>query len=122
MQDAFEDWMDSRAREVGGDWFDGKLAGLTWPNPDGSSRQEIARTLSVYDELYLIPEPDNAFDKHAVAVFSPAGDQVGYLEARLARDLAHRGERGGKARCFVRALRSRGDVVGVSFGLLHWQG
>lgn len=121
MQDAFEDWMDERAREVQGQWFDGKVAGLTWPNPDGSSRQGIARTLQPQDELLLVPEPDNPVDPNAVAVFTAAGDQLGYLEARLARELTLRWKRCIQTRCFVRALRERGDTVGVSFGLLQWQ-
>ena len=121
MQDAFEDWMDERAREVQGQWFDGKVAGMTWSNPDGSSRQEIARTLLPCDELMLVAEPDNPYDANAVAVFTADGAQVGYLEARLARELTLRWKRCIETRCFVRALRQRGDIAGVSFGLLQWQ-
>lgn len=122
MQDEFEDWMDLRAREVRGEWFDGKVAGMTFRNPDGSSRQIIASTLAPYDELELRPEPNNAFDSNAIALFTPEGEQVGYIEARLAGELTRRSLKGKQARCFVRAVRERGDTMGVSFGLLEWQG
>lgn len=120
MQDEFEDFMDLLARECDGQWFYGKVAGVTWPNPDGSSRQEIAATLVERDELSLMAEPENAFDANAIAVHSPDGDQVGYLEGRLARELTHRMKQGVRARCFVRGTRSRCGTTGVSFGLLQW--
>lgn len=123
MQDAFEDWMDAKVRALGGStlWFDAKVAGTTHPNADGSSRQAIARTLQPEDELLLVPEPANPFDPHAIAVLSPDGAQVGYLEARLAAELTRRRERGIHARCFVRAVRQgHSGTCGISFGLLQY--
>jgi hypothetical protein len=120
MQDAFEDWMDLRARECRGEWFDGKASGLTFANPDGSSRQMIAATLAPFEELQLVPEPANPFDSNAIALFTAAGEQVGYLEKRLAGELSRHMAKGTQARCFVRAVRNRGDTMGVSFGLLQW--
>lgn len=120
MQDAFEDWMDSKARDLRGEWFDGKVSGVTWDNPDGTSRQDIARTLNLYDELELMPEPGNVFDPNAIALYAPNGQQLGYLESRLAGEITRRMRRGGGAKCFVRALRQRGDTVGVAFGLVRW--
>ena len=121
MQDAFENWMDAKAREFRGEWFDAKAAGVTWDNADGSSRQTIARGLSEYDELELRPEPNNPFDKNAIALFTQDGLQVGYLEGRVAGEVTRRMNTGGSARCFVRAVRERGSVCGVSFGLLRYQ-
>ena len=122
MQDAFEDWMDERAREVQGEWFDGKVAGTTHRNPDGTSRQQIALTLAPHDELTLQAEPDNPWDANAIAVLTAGGEQLGYLEARLAREVTLRWKRCIRTRCFVRAVRQRGDIAGVSFGLVQWQG
>lgn len=121
MQDAFEDWMDERAREVQGEWFDGKVAGMTHRNPDGSSRQQIALGLAPHDELMLEAEPHNPYDANAIAVMTTEGLQVGFLEARLAREVTLRWKRCMRTRCFVRAVRQRGDIAGVSFGLLQWQ-
>ena len=122
MQDAFEDWMDERAREVQGSWFDGKVAGVSRDNPNGSSRQAIARALQPQDELQLVPEPDNPYDPNAIAVYTADNEQVGYLEARLAGELTRRRQKGRQARCFVRTVREGySGTCGVSFGLLEWQ-
>lgn len=74
-----------------------KLAGVTFPNPDGTARQEILGT--IFDdywtegldqeiELELRAEPDNKYDSNAVAVFcvSPkdAKGQIGYVPAESA--------------------------------------
>ena len=122
LQDAFEDYMDRAARELQGEWFDGKVSGITYRNADGASRQDVARTLKTFDELTLQPEPDNPFDKHAVAVYTPAGLQVGYLEGRMAAEVCRVLKRGGQSKCFVRSLRERGDICGVSFGLISVPG
>ena len=117
MQDPFENWMDVQARALGGDWFDGKVVGVTRDNPDGSSRQKIARMLSERDELELRPEPKNPFDKNAIAVYTSAGKQIGYLEARLAAEFTRRRAKGVVAHCYVRAIREGREICGVSFGL-----
>jgi len=74
-----------------------KLAGVTFPNPDGTARQDILGVL--YDEywtedleqeikLELRPEPDNKYDSNAVAVFCTAPEdavgQIGYVPAEQA--------------------------------------
>lgn len=120
MQDDFENWMDERARELRGDWFDGKVAGITHENRDGSSRQEAARSLETYDELELLPEPHNEYDPNAIALIAPDGRQVGYLESRLASEITRRMKRGGGAKCFVRAVRESHGCAGVAFGLIKW--
>jgi hypothetical protein len=121
MQDDFENWMDQRARDLRGDWFDGKVAGITWNNPDGSSRQVIASRLATYDELDLVPQPDNPFDPNAIAVMAPDGQQVGFLDSRLAGEISRRMKRGGGAKCFVRAVRESYGCAGVAFGLVKWE-
>jgi hypothetical protein len=120
LQDEFEDFMDARARELKGAWFDAKVAGVTRFNSDGSHRQHIARTLRPFDELTLEAEPHNPFDPNACALLTPAGEQVGYLEARLALDLARLVAKGGGARCFVRAIREKAQICGVSFALVQY--
>lgn len=116
MQDAFENWMDRKAREVNGSWFDGKVVGVTQPG-----RQEAIRTLTDYDELTLDPEPDNPFDPSAIAVRTPDGAQVGYLEKRLAGEVTRRVLKKGMAvQCFVRCIRTTPSGYGVSFGLLQY--
>ncbi len=117
MQDAFENWMDNRARDVRGTWFDGKVVGVTQPG-----RQEAIGAIVEYDELTLAPEPENSFDRDAIAVRSPAGEQIGYLDKRLAGEITRRTQHQGMAvRCFVRCVRDTPSGKGVSFGLLQWK-
>jgi hypothetical protein len=66
-----------------------KVAGISYRNPDGSSRQNIARRCSPGERIVLQPEPDNPYDSHAVAVLRENGDQLGYVPAdRLAEELS----------------------------------
>lgn len=74
-----------------------KVNGVTFPNEDGSSRQEIlARLLSVYPlsdvACRLDPEPENKYDPFAVAVnvalIPGKVEQVGYLPKELAAIVA----------------------------------
>lgn len=68
--------------------FDSKVVGVTRHNHDGSDRQVIAGECRAGEELTLRREPDNAQDANAVAVFRANGDQVGYLSASVAEQLA----------------------------------
>lgn len=120
LQDEFEEFMDAKARELKGEWFDAKVVGVTMPNDTGSSRQKIAAGLRAHDELEIVPEPGNPYDANAMKLITPNDEQVGYLEARLAAELVRRGKRGGGARCYVRAIRQRGLNCGVSIGLLQF--
>jgi hypothetical protein len=68
--------------------FHSQVVGVTRHNHDGSDRQEIARSCSGGERLTLRREPDNPQDANAVAVFRGNGDQVGYLSARVAEQVA----------------------------------
>lgn len=74
-----------------------KLAGVKFPNKDGSSRQEVLGTL--FDDywtedredeikLELRPDPENEYDPNAVAVFLLEPDDlknyIGYVPADVA--------------------------------------
>ncbi len=117
MQDAFENWMDAEARKVRGEWFDGKVVGVTQPG-----RQEAIGILAPYDELELEPEPENPYDRNAIAVRNRLGEQIGYLDKRLAEDLTRRLAQGLTVRAYVRCLRECPSGYGVSFGLLQYRG
>lgn len=73
------------------------VVGVTKKNDDGSSRQDnIVSFVKKGMPAVLIREPDNKFDKNAVGVwveassclFGKANHQIGYLDARLAGELA----------------------------------
>ena len=55
-----------------------KVVGVTFANPDGTSRQEIMSNLVEGSSVFLEREPNNKFDKNAVKVNTLLG-QVGYL-------------------------------------------
>lgn len=63
--------------------FHTKLAGVTF-----EGRQDVLGRLAPGSPLRLVRQPDNEFDANAVAVLDPHGDQVGFLNRRLAGVLA----------------------------------
>jgi HIRAN domain len=66
-----------------------EVAGVTFANNDGSSRQEIIRKYCREgSDLGFAPEPNNRFDRHAISVWVPGRKkwfrrrpllQVGYV-------------------------------------------
>ncbi|HEY1934305.1 MAG TPA: HIRAN domain-containing protein [Acetobacteraceae bacterium] len=76
--------------------FFNSVSGVTYANPDGTSRQLIIR-YEVRTGMPLMArfENDNPVDQNAVALFIPNGHQIGYLNQRTAmdvRDYIARGE------------------------------
>ena len=50
--------------------------------------QDTAYKIQPQQRVWLIPEPDNPHDAHAVAVMTDEGARVGYMPARLAQRMA----------------------------------
>lgn len=68
--------------------FHNSVAGVTFSNPDGRSRQDIIqRSVHAGMPPTLVLENDNLQDQYAVALFTPAGHQIGYLNRRTAADV-----------------------------------
>lgn len=69
-----------------------RVAGISFENKDGSSRQANARRVRKGDPLQLRREPENPYDAHAIAVeFVETGGtalQLGYVPRALASVLA----------------------------------
>ncbi len=63
--------------------FHTKLAGVTF-----EGRQQVVARLEPGVPLRLERQPGNQFDANAVALYDPLGDQVGFLNKRLAAVLA----------------------------------
>jgi len=65
--------------------------GVTFPNSDGTSRQQILRQFetSGCDGLELVREPQNSYGATAIAVFTPFG-QVGYVAGEFSTQWAPR--------------------------------
>ena len=110
--------------------FLAKVVGVSYKNPDGSSRQEIIEYLDIGDELFLKHDPTNRYDKNAIQVlckehrfFGPAIFlQIGFLDRCFAKIIAKHRKRGFLARARIKNLRGGteeyphiGVVVRVSF-------
>lgn len=90
-----------------------KIAGVTFRNPDGSSRQRIIRECRVGEALLLTREPDNPVDKFAVAVRRINGQQLGYLGQQITREghssgLAWNMDRGDRYLCRISSITGGG--------------
>jgi hypothetical protein len=65
--------------------FYSSIAGVSFDNDDSTSRQKIiADSVRPGMRLRLCFENDNTFDNNAVALLTPAGQQVGHLHRHLA--------------------------------------
>ena len=71
-----------------------KIVGVTFPNPDGSSRQALITELAErYDPSVKIfwtakRDLDNPYDDKAVAIFDDQGRQLGYLSRKVNETVA----------------------------------
>ncbi len=63
--------------------FHTKLAGVTF-----EGRQALVERLAVGEPLRIERQPDNPYDENAIALFDRYGDQVGFLNRRLAAALS----------------------------------
>lgn len=75
------------------------VAGVTFRNPDGMSRQDIFERLQGDEPLKLVWEPNTPYRKsgNAVAVYSPLG-QVGYLPEKVVHHIVKEYSTGPKTR------------------------
>jgi hypothetical protein len=68
-----------------------KVAGVTFPNDDGSERQAIIRRCKAGERLQLRRDPDNKYSEFAVQVLRDSGEQLGhapeYLAERICQEL-----------------------------------
>ncbi|MEE4451479.1 HIRAN domain-containing protein [Novosphingobium resinovorum] len=60
------------------------VVGVAFPNADGSNRQFEIMLCHAGEMVRLVPEPTNKKDRHAIAVFSTRGVQIGYVNAERA--------------------------------------
>jgi hypothetical protein len=63
------------------------VAGVTYPNRDGSSRQTIIAKCRAGEPIVLEAEPDNAQHENAVRVLRKDTSQIGYVVPRMATHL-----------------------------------
>ena len=97
--------------------FFSKVVGVTKENDDGSNRQEIIQEeLKNDDMLFLNREPDNPYDRNAIAVITSDFDKkIGYINSDLASSLAPLMDRGAFIDCYVAEITGGGP--GQSYGV-----
>ncbi len=102
--------------------FFSKVAGVTHDNRDGSSRQSAIDRCYIGEHLILEAEPDNRFDPHAVSVRRENGEQLGYLEARVAADVQPYLLERQTIPCCISALTGGGNLTkGVNIYIGAWE-
>jgi hypothetical protein len=74
--------------------FFSNVAGESYRNADGSSRQAIIPRCRVGEFLHLEHEPDNPHDINAIRVLRQTGEQIGYLEREFAGEVVSRTAKG----------------------------
>jgi single-stranded-DNA-specific exonuclease len=90
-----------------------RVAGVTFEN-----RQAVVALLTEREQVYLIREPENAFDPNAIKCVRWDHQQFGYLNRDLAKILAPRMDRYKRpVKAFVTAITG-GWYPGSSFGVL----
>ncbi|NQZ75635.1 MAG: hypothetical protein HRT61_05915 [Ekhidna sp.] len=69
--------------------YETKVVGVSKDNADDTSRQQIIHEeVAEGDRLSLRKEPGNPFDPHAIQVLSSKGNQIGYLNKKLAEEIS----------------------------------
>jgi single-stranded-DNA-specific exonuclease len=87
-----------------------KVAGVTFDN-----RQKAISRLSSGQKLNFVREPNNPFDKYAVAVRTESGEPLGYVPSASNGSIAFRMDKGGYYKVTVSTVTGGG--IGQSYGL-----
>jgi single-stranded-DNA-specific exonuclease len=90
-----------------------RVVGVTFEN-----RQAVVALLTEREQVFLIREPENAFDSNAVKVVRWDHKQIGYLDRYLARNLAPRMDRFGRPIKAIVSSLTGGYYPGSSLGVV----
>ncbi len=96
------------------------VAGESFNNPNGTSRQQIIGKLKRATAVHLACEPDNQYDREAVMVLVPRGgtaDQIGYLPR--GHGMADEISKGRIAAWYASRRKSNGGSWGAVLYILH---
>jgi hypothetical protein len=84
-----------------------KIAGVSYKNDDGSSRQKYLSKCNVREPLKLVRE-FNKYDTNAVNVLTRNGKQLGYLSKDVAKEIAPLLDKGKRVDCEISDLTGGG--------------
>src|SRR3990167_5914135 len=79
-----------------------KIAGVSF-----EGRQDLVRNIKISDVLILSKQPDNKYDKNAIAILDLEGNQLGFIKRELASELAPAMDRGTKYKAKVSAITGK---------------
>ena len=96
-----------------------KVVGVSHKNDDGTSRQKLIRRLKEGEQLDVLRDPDNKYDRNAIVVCAKFGilrrrKQLGFLSAELAEEYAPLLDAGGRIDAEVSSVTGGG-------GWLWWK-
>lgn len=92
------------------------VVGIDFPNADGSNRRSEAMMTLPGEPVELLPEPKNKYDSNAIAVVSPRGIQLGYINAERAPYIGGRMSRGEDVEAIFQGLDGASAFIRVRFG------
>lgn len=90
---------------VNADSFYTKVVGVSF-----EGRQEMVRKLEIGQSVELVRQPENTHDRNAIAVISEAGEQIGFIKAKLSKDLAPVMDSGVKYVAEITSLNGNNDA------------
>lgn len=102
--------------------FHTKVVGTSFHNDDGSNRCKIISSCEPMDYLTLRMEPDNPNDPNAIAVLRADGQQLGYLQKRLAGEITRDVTKHGREwrAVFKKAThKENGEVAGAVISIVR---
>jgi hypothetical protein len=108
-----------------------KIAGVSFTNDDGSSRQEILSRCGTGEPVWLQRDSDNRYDKRAVKVVRLNGEQLGFLPGHLVGNdqgvgwcIANRMDEGYHVRALISQIgRTEDDqMLGAALEIRFWDG
>lgn len=114
LDDIFKNANDFlQASKIGeSEYFYTKIVGVSF-----EGRQELLKGLEIGEVLDLQRQPENQHDKNAIAILKKDGTQLGFLKAKLAKDLARYMDNGWEYSCTVTevtGLDNDGNNLGVN--------
>jgi hypothetical protein len=92
------------------------VVGIDFPNADGSNRRSEAMMTLPGESVEMVPEPKNKHDSNAIAVISPRGIQLGYVNAERAPYIGSRMSRGEDVEAIFQGMDGGSAFIRVRFG------
>ena len=90
--------------------FHTKIVGVTHGN-----RQQLIKSLKIGDVLTFQREPNNQYDRNAIAIMTTTGEQLGYISKELAEKLAPKMDIG--INFEVKVSNITGGTNGMNYGV-----